>query len=264
MNDALLAENRSKRGQITTEEKKSFSKKPVDDLLQLLTSPTPSDRTGAAYALGNVEPQVVVEPLCQQLAVEKQLYCRIAIADALVNIGSPAVPWLIGLLGKIGSNQEFGLPTKGFLKTSYPLPRDIAARTLCRMGKPASVELRSFIEHSETLFAIEQAIDAFGHIAFTSRSKSTAQPLIQATKRFPDDKMITLKVARCLSAFGHDSDAQHFLAATLQSAEIGLQFEAARSMVLAGIDLPDIQFPLAVQEFVEKLQKKASSQPHRY
>ena len=40
---------------------------------------------------------------------------------------------MVEYLGQIGNNQHTVLPTNGFNKKSYPLPRDIIARTLAHM-----------------------------------------------------------------------------------------------------------------------------------
>ena len=40
---------------------------------------------------------------------------------------------MVEYLGQIGNNQHKVLPTNGFNKKSYPLPRDIIARTLAHM-----------------------------------------------------------------------------------------------------------------------------------
>ena len=44
---------------------------------------------------------------------------------------------LLKILGTIDKNHEIELPKKYFKKKCYPLTRDIVARTLINIGKPA-------------------------------------------------------------------------------------------------------------------------------
>jgi hypothetical protein len=75
----------------------------------------------------------VVTELCRQLAVEKKLYTKIALCESLAARAELSIEPLIELLGRIGKNQETKIPERGFYKVSYPLPRDIAARIICRL-----------------------------------------------------------------------------------------------------------------------------------
>ena len=84
-----------------------------------------------------------------------------AISEALSQIGVPAISPLLDLLGEIGKNQETELPQKYFNKKSYPLVRDLAARTLVKIGKPATPYLIEVIENG-TDYKAQQAIDAIG------------------------------------------------------------------------------------------------------
>jgi hypothetical protein len=134
MDKYLTSTKRRERGEVTQADIDPFLSISTGELLGRLRSPAPTIRTCAAIVLGNHKESKVVAALCRQLKIEKKLYCRIAISDSLANMGSLSVQALLALLGKIGHNQERDVPQKGFNKTSYPLPRDIAARTLCRMG----------------------------------------------------------------------------------------------------------------------------------
>ena len=72
----------------------------------------------------------MVDKLCHQLAIEKKLYTKIALCETLAECAELSIEPLIGLLGRIGKNQETQIPEIGFYKVSYPLQRDIAARTI--------------------------------------------------------------------------------------------------------------------------------------
>ncbi len=75
---------------------------------------------------------------------------------------------MIEIIGDIGSNHEVSIPKKPFKKSSYPLPRDIVARILIRLGKPIINDLMRCIEGEPNEKKIEQAIDVLGHVSYTS------------------------------------------------------------------------------------------------
>jgi hypothetical protein len=68
---------------------------------------------------------------------EKKLYTKIALSEAIAEYGVLSLKYLIPLLGKIGKNQHKKVALVDINKKSYLLPRDIAARIIIRIGKPA-------------------------------------------------------------------------------------------------------------------------------
>ena len=132
---------RQKRGQVSREEIEKFNEVSVEELKGLLNSNDPQKRTIGATLIGKRKYVNLIPSLCCTLEKEKSLYPRIAISEALSEIGEPAVASLVSLLGKVGNNQEKELPLKYFNKKNYPLARDIVARTLVKIGKPAINEL---------------------------------------------------------------------------------------------------------------------------
>jgi hypothetical protein len=254
-----LAIKRRERGEVTQADIDPFLLMSTDDLLCKLRSPTPTIRTCAATVLSNHKESEVVAALCQQLKIEKKLYCKMAISDSLVKIGSLSILPLLALLGKIGQNQETEIPPKGFNKISYPLPRDIAARVLCRMNEAILAELIEFIESKREPFEIEQAIDVIGHIVYTKKHELDSRILIRISEKYKETPMILFKITRCFSGFS-DNLAKQFLYNRLKSFDLGLQFEAARSLVLSGLNLPvkDDAMNEDVLEFSKQLTKKYS------
>src|SRR3989339_1201627 len=159
----------AQRGFVDDEFVKSFANKNIKELITLLQSNVPQERTAAAKILGAKKEKSAIKHLCLALEKEKSLYSKISISNALSNIGEAAIPSLIKLLGKIGNNQHKAPPAKPFRKKSYPLPRDIAARTIIRIGETALPYLEEcLIVGSEA--QISEAIDAIGHIAFYSKN----------------------------------------------------------------------------------------------
>ena len=253
------ATKRRERGEVAQADIDPYLLMPTDELLCQLRLPTPTIRTCAATVLGNHKELKVVAALCQQIKIEKKLYCRIAISDSLVNIGSLSIQPLLALLGKVEHNQETDIPRKGFNKTSYPLPRDIAARTLCRMGGGILPEVFGFLENDRQPFELEQAIDVIGHIVYTDKLKIDSKILIRISETYSEFPMIQFKITRCFSGFT-DNQAKQFLYNRLKSSDLGFQFEAARSLVLSGQYLPVNDYELSedVSTFTKQLTKKFS------
>lgn len=93
-------------------------------------------------------------------------------------MGEPAIIPLIALLGKIGTNQEKTLPSKCFAKKSFPLARDLAARTLVKIGTPAIPYLMTKLT-TGTPFEIQQALDAIGGIVSRTSDHRPLPVLLQ-------------------------------------------------------------------------------------
>jgi len=177
-----------------------FQLKKTDELILLLKKVNAQERTAAACILGVRNEKKAVKALCNALAGEKALYSKIAISDALGNIGVYALPGLIELLGMIGKNQHI-IPSAGnFKKKSYPLPRDIAARTITKIGAPALAALES-VAVNGTITRVSEAVDAIGFIAFYTNDRRSLKCLIQCMEKNAENELVTWKVIRALESF---------------------------------------------------------------
>jgi len=250
----VLTENRRRRGEASQADIEPFFTLQREQLLEQLSSSEAVNRTCAATVLGGINDPVVIDRLCLQLAVEKKLYCKIAVSNALVNIGFLSVKSLLVLLGDVGNNQEKEVPTKGFNKISYPLPRDIVARTLCRIGPDVLAGMLEFIQNTTTPYKLEQAIDVIGHVVYSYKLTITSELLLGIISEHSEFSMVHYKMTRCFSGFSDDQTKQ-FLLEKLQSSHVGFKYEAARSLLLSGLGLPESGFelPQEVQDFVTQL-----------
>jgi len=236
-----LAAKRRERGEVNETDISAFASLDEVELLSFLHAETAVERSCAAIHLRNYQNPAVVAELCRQLAVESKLYTRLALSETLAQCALLSIEPLIGYLGKIGNNQETKIPPTGFYKVSYPLPRDIAARIICRLGITAVLPLENFIKSSRDLHATAQAMDAYGHIIYSNKMKCSSATLQELIERHPQNDFLKYKTARCLSGF-HDAWAQSFLFELIQTGCKGLQLEALRSLMLLRIDIPsDIQ-----------------------
>lgn len=192
--------NREKRGQILPEELEAYVEFQTEHLIEMLSTDNPQKRTIAATILGNREDKKAIVPLCTSLKNEKALYSRIAMSEALGKMGEEAVPPLINLLGQIGNNQEIELPKKYFNKKSFPLARDMAARTIIKIGEPATPYLMKVIQEND-IYVSQQAIDALGGIAAKTGDKIALKLLIECIEKYNNDHLTLWKTIRTLSAF---------------------------------------------------------------
>jgi HEAT repeat protein len=194
----------------------------------------PKVRTSAAKILGQRQCRQAVMPLCRALRKEKKLYSKLAICEALGALGKPSIPPLIELLGRIGNNHENTLPKKGFYKGGYPLPRDMAARTLIRIGEPALTSLLPVLDGGEP-FQMEQALDAIGHISFYSDNSIALPHLIGVLKTYREHEVICWKTIRAFEAFNDEQVIRILTEYLLRHPIPAYRWESARSLGIIGL-----------------------------
>lgn len=240
-----LKYGREKRGKVSNENIKPYLTYSTEKLIILLREKEAQKRTIAATVLGENKSsdKKVIGALCSSLKSEKALYSRIALSEALAKIGEPAVPYLVDLLGKIGSNQEKELPKKYFNKKGYPLPRDMAARTLVKVGEPATPYLIESLEIAEKFrdeFKIQQILDAIGGIAAKTgdhRAFHAIENIIQKHQHDPYNNEVTSwKITRALSGFKSSKKASDLLLNILkETSNPPIIWEAVRSLGQIGV-----------------------------
>ncbi len=196
------AEQLQKRGYLTDVSEKSFQEVSYTTLLVWLNDSLPVKRTAAARRLGRILNPESIEPLCLALEKEKALYAKLELCNTLILFGKAAVPHLVQRLGKIDSKQYKAPPAKKFGKKNYPLPHDIFARTLMKIGVAALPELCAVLQSNDTT-TISEAIDAIGYICFydEQKHKDIANTLQQAFLKYADSRLIKWKLIRAMSAF---------------------------------------------------------------
>ncbi len=222
---------RKKRGEITANDLKPLQHLTDDELVRRLDDPEPYKRSAAARLLGDRCRAEAVNALCERLRTEKALYARLAAGEALAAIGLPALPGLISLLGMIGDNQYRAIPETGFYKKSYPLPRDLAARVIIRMGEDALPALEEVIQHGQR-DAILEAVDAIGHIAFYTRNARSQGVLLNLYRRSSGDELTRWKLTHAFQSFPA-AEVRELLEEIIQTAPNPvLRCDALRSLVL--------------------------------
>jgi HEAT repeat protein len=81
--DDIKKSGRKKRGEISKDDINPYIDFSTQELIAMLESPDPKNRTISATILGNKKEKNAVESLCNALKIEKALYSRIAISEAL-------------------------------------------------------------------------------------------------------------------------------------------------------------------------------------
>ncbi|MFH1252965.1 MAG: HEAT repeat domain-containing protein [Candidatus Uhrbacteria bacterium] len=228
-----LIAGKDRRGFTTKKEDEKFSNFLSSVLIENLLSSVSKIWTSAAKILGQRKYLPAINPLCKQLTKEDKLYTKIAICEALENIGETAVPILIGYLGKIGHNQYKQLPNKFFNKWNYPCPRDIVARTIAKIGEPALPYLIKVLE-TKNVEQISEAIDAIGKISFYSKNFAAQSVLKKCLQKYLSNELIVWKIIRAFEAFPVD-DVIRILEKYLKNSEQKmLRWEAIRSLAQIG------------------------------
>ncbi|MTK63098.1 MAG: HEAT repeat domain-containing protein [Methanobacterium sp.] len=231
--------NRERRGQITDEDLSQYNKLSDETLVLMLKDENPQKRTAAAKILCRTPNLNNVAILCGAMKYEKALYSIIAMSESLGKMGEIAVPNLIELLGVIGNNQEKELPSKYFKKKSFPLQRDLAARTIVKVGRPALPYLIHTITGDHDVFKKEQAVDAVGGITYKTQDQSAADAIIQTTFENTgnqDNDVLLWKCVRALSGFQKNRKAFDVLMEMLKhEIKPPIQWEILRSIGKIGI-----------------------------
>jgi hypothetical protein len=200
------------------------------DILKLLHSLVACERTLGAKLAGRFQYMALLPVACNLLETEKKLYTKLALADCIVSYGVAALDVLIPLLGKIGSNQHRVAAAIDLNKKSFPLPRDIVARIIIRLGVSALPRLEEIIRSGAYTQKLE-AIDAIGHIAYTSNNLRSEKVLFALLNQYPQDNLILWKVTRSFQSY-NSNEVQQFLAAIVEeNTDSVLVAEAKRSIV---------------------------------
>lgn len=190
------------RGMASPEEIAACASLPWEQLVEELRSPDPCRRTAAARCM-DPKSKAAAVLLLEQLAQEKCLYTRLAICETLEKGTEETAEKMLPWLGRIGNNQYKALPDKVSAKKSFPLPRDLIARSLARMDMAVfPLLLQLFKTGSEQ--QISEALDAAGFMAFYHPALAVgenAERILHLLHSHSGSEIIVWKVLLCLSAF---------------------------------------------------------------
>lgn len=198
----------TKRGFIDEISVKNYLHLSYKDLLNLIKSPRAFERTVAVKLLSNYVDSLeeVSDILLMTLTQEKSLYTKIEICKVLENTGVGTARKMIRYLGEVGSNQHRYLPQDISKKLSYPLPRDIIARTLGKMSIDILPVMLETLDQNDTKI-IREVIDATGYMCFYNiiPDKGYVEKLLMCLNTYYYDDVIRWKIVMAFSSL-HEQD----------------------------------------------------------
>ena len=237
MNENLTLNNRTARGYASEEEAAAHAHLDTARLELLLDSTSALERTIAVRLLSKrigIEDTAFTRRLLGMLEREKSLYTRMALCSALESGDTYTAAEMIPYLGKIGGNQHTFVPDAPSKKTSFPLPRDIIARSLGRMAPTILPLLQQEIAEEHPV-RLPEAIDAFGYLISRNEPlmlEEHCDLIARILDWHQDDPLIVWKCLVCLSAF-HLEYSEGFLQDFLRRESNPLLCaEASRSLAL--------------------------------
>jgi HEAT repeat protein len=203
----------------------------LDEIIKLLRSNVPSERTLGARLLSDHKTKESVDYLINALRGERKLYSKIEMCNSLVELSELSIHPLIICLGTVGNNQHKVVPEKEFLKDSYPLPRDIVARTLVRIGKRSIPELCSLLE-TKNVSVLSEVIDAIGHINFYASIENIYHPLKSCYIRNRSEDLIKWKLIRAFSGIDESEGFLIELLATTENDRLKSEIERSLRLII--------------------------------
>lgn len=218
-----------KRGMPTETEIISLSKLVLSELVTRLQDADSSIRSAAAVNMRSFTDEAADE-LLLQLSNEKCLYTRLAICDTLESGSLETARKMTEYLGKIGNNQHKVVPDKVSAKKSFPLPRDIIARSLGKMDVSVFPVLIEVIDNNK-IEQVSEVLDAIGYMVFYHSDLATeknCEKIISLAAKYASNSVVLWKIILCLSAFPCKESKEMLLRYINHESTLG--FEARRSL----------------------------------
>lgn len=187
---------------------------PKIELIQLLEDKDPVKRSIGARVISqryNMDEEEIVDIILKCVVKEEKLYTRLELCKTLEKGNQTTAKMMTKYLGKIGTNQHKVLPQKSSLKKSYPLARDLMARSLGRMS-PEIIPVLMEVLESQNEEKIAEVIDAIGYLLFYNKSSVTTyymQRIFDVMEQYRDKDIIVWKCITCLSCFPFDENQKY-------------------------------------------------------
>lgn len=213
-----------------------LSNHPTEVLEKWLTDKEASKRTLAIRTLFSRK-ACSTKQLLELLKKEKALYTKLEICSILQQGSQQDIKLMVEYLGSIGNNQLHSIG-KSSLKKSYPLPRDIIARTLAKIS----------IDHIDILLDVlkikdksklYEIIDAIGWMLFYHPENIQDYYFIKIKNLYfnnAKDELMVWKICTCLSAFKNKESIELLKYIEHTHSNIDIKKEAKRSLQLVYSD----------------------------
>jgi len=228
------------RGYITENEIIRFRAYNDEELFKFTKSTRPLERTVAVNILSErkgVNDKDFVSYLLKMLCMERKLYTKLEICKVLESGDSNTARQMVQYLGLIGNNQYRSLPENPSKKRSYPLPRDIIARTLANMNVDVLPVLIDVLDSGDEI-KLSECIDAIGYFVFYHPNidyKLALDSILNIMVAYEDKDIIFWKCVVCLSAFKTERSIKRLQNIHQNSKSNLLILEAKRSLQLMNV-----------------------------
>jgi hypothetical protein len=195
-----------KRGMASEEDITLLQSLSTEELCKKVNSSVPAERSAAVIVLRSrctVHDPAHVARLLERLAIEKALYTKLEITVSLEAGNEITASLMCDYLGRIGNNQHRIIPETVSKKKSFPLPRDIIARSLGRMNTCVFPVLLNRLKTNERQ-ELTELTDAIGYMAFYNKELATEEaflPILQTYEKYISDELIVWKISLCCSGF---------------------------------------------------------------
>jgi hypothetical protein len=207
-------------------------------LLKLVASDEAVVRTAAVRILSERGPldDARARKFVELLARETKLYTRLELSSALHDGGDTTARALIPCLGLIGNNQHRVPDPTEFKKSSYPLPRDLAARILAHCDQRVLPYLLDVLLDGNRV-AIAEALDAVGFlcrygVVDPSTTASAGAAILTVFKRSGADDLVRWKAVRALQSFDDSAVRELLESVEVTDNHTSLRLEATRSLTV--------------------------------
>lgn len=199
-------EDLRKRGMAGERDIKLLENLSTEDLFEKINSPIAAERSAATILLRSrceIDNKDYILLLLERLEKEKSLYTKIELCNTLEKGNITTALVMCNYLGKIGNNQYLTIADTVSKKKSFPLQRDIIARTLSRMDK---IVFPVLLEQLDTLdkAKVAELLDAIGYMAFYNPDLANPENfryILHTYEKYEEDILIIWKIALCCSGF---------------------------------------------------------------
>lgn len=207
----------------------------IEVLFNQLNNSDPVQRSMAARVLGKyyILQKETAKKLLERLCIEKKLYTRIEICDALAKGDSGTVSAMIPYITYLGNNQYRSIEeAKTSKKKSYPLPRGLITRTIGRMEASVASTLLKNLSQEE--YAPE-ILEGVGYLIFNHPKLQTVENYEEARdyyEQYKNNLLFVWKFVIFSSVFPYSYVEETLSDIALEFPQEAIQRELERTLVI--------------------------------
>ncbi len=194
------AEQLRQRGFASDNDVLEYADSGEQKIMELLSSREAYKRTIGIKLLSKQKNEKHLPLLCETLKTEKKLYTKIALCECLGLFEEPVGLVAVRQVGR-GDDHVKEISIVDLDKKSFPLPRDISARILIRIGPGVFSELKKLLQENKNRKQITEAVDVIGHVAWNFHDFSMEDTLLDFFHKNTQDDFTIWKLIRSFQSF---------------------------------------------------------------